>query len=65
MKQQTEENNIDRTSLYVIVIIVAQPCQQVVTVLLMVEQCYYITALLSIRLNNLVHGVQHNIVRAY
>ena len=64
MKQQTEENNIDRTSLYV-VIIVAQPCQQVVTVLLMVEQCYYITALLSIRLNNLVHGVQHNIVRAY
>ena len=34
----TGENNIDRTSLFVIVITVAQPCQQVVTVL-MVEQC--------------------------
>ena len=33
-----EENNIDRTSLFAIVIIVAQPCEQVVTVL-MVEQC--------------------------
>ena len=33
-----ENNNIDRTSLFVIVIIVAQPCQQVVTIL-MVEQC--------------------------
>ena len=32
-----EENNIDRTSLFAIVIIVAQPCEQVVTVL-MVEQ---------------------------
>ena len=33
----TRENNIDRTSLFAIVIIVAQPCEQVVTVL-MVEQ---------------------------
>ena len=45
MKQQrlftvveTGENNIDRTSLFVIVIIVAQPCWQGVTIL-MVEQC--------------------------
>ena len=43
MKQQllftvveTRENNIDRTSLFVI--IVTQPCSQVVTVL-MIEQC--------------------------
>ena len=46
MKQQrlfkvveTGGNNIDRTSLFVIVIIAAQPCKQVVTVL-MVEQWY-------------------------
>ena len=35
---ETGENNIDWASLFVIVIIVAQPCWQVVTVL-MVEQC--------------------------
>ena len=46
MKQQrlfkvveTGGNNIDRTSLFAIVIIAAQPCKQVVTVL-MVEQWY-------------------------
>ena len=45
MKQQpsftvvgTRENNIDRTSLFLIVIIVAQSSQQIVTVV-MVEQC--------------------------
>ena len=44
MKQQrlftvveTGENNIDRTSLFAIVIIVAQPCQQVVTALLVLN----------------------------
>ena len=63
---ETGENNIDRTSLFVIVIIVAQPClKQVVTVLMLEQCCNNIIFMADNLVENFVYWLQHNIVHSW